>query len=433
MAGIMLKYIGWDIAGNTPLLNKGKPLIRISKNDVWLCSEYEKELISRLIRRDTDVGLDTTTKTPICRRLPSEYGEYATEVWCDGVKYGVMLYSTREGWLFYPTGALASILVKHINKPIIITPKTRRLKGKYIEIPGEHRTRYIVFLAGKYAGICRNRNNKCKVKDIAPNVFKELPPIDPQEIANANRLYLDTLIHEAIAFIKNIAYKYSPPYAVAYSGGIDSTITLYLVAEALGAKNIVAVYSDTGLEFPETRRFAEKIAEKIGVTFEIVHGEKSFIELIEEKKELPTRNNRWCTGELKIKPLYNYYTRHNIRLVFEGIRRYESTTRQHMKRITTSRYMLGIRRALPILNWTRLEAQLLSIYKNIDINPIYNDGFTRIGCMICPAMHLHELHLSYLKNKDIFQEVSIKLGKDLGYILRGLWRKRPINMANYSK
>ncbi len=431
----MIKFIEWNIEENIPLINRGKPLIKIGKHDIWFGSEYEKKIISRLIKRDLDISLDTSSKSMIFRRLPSEYGEYAAEVWCDGAKYGVLLYSTREGWVFYPTGALASILAHHMSQVCRIPSIKRRLKGKYIQITNScySRTKYLIFITGKYVGICKRKGGKCKVKDLAPHVFKELPSVRPDKIVNANKHHIDTIINEAIGFIKKTASKYNPPYAIAFSGGIDSTITLYLVAKALGTDKIIAVYSDTGLEFPETKLFVERITEKLGVHLEVVESGKKFLELVNEERELPSRDNRWCTGLLKIRPLYEFYKKNNIRLVFEGIRMYESSSRGRLPRITTSRYMPGIRRALPIISWTRLEAQLVALHFGLEINPLYDRGFTRIGCIICPAMNMHELHISYTMNEKVFKEIADNLDTDIGYILSGKWRKRPINMANPPK
>ncbi len=134
----MMRFIVWNIEENIPLINRGKPLIKVGKHDIWFGSEYEKKTISRLIKRDLDILLDISSKSTICRRLPSEYGEYAAEVWCDGAKYGVLLYSAREGWVFHPTGALASILTHHMSEVPRIPSTKKRLKGKYIRIANSY-------------------------------------------------------------------------------------------------------------------------------------------------------------------------------------------------------------------------------------------------------------------------------------------------------
>jgi len=44
---------------------------------------------------------------------------------------------------------------------------------------------------------------------------------------------------------------------VAFSGGKDSTVLLSLVREAIPHANCPAVFCDTGVEYPEVRRFAK--------------------------------------------------------------------------------------------------------------------------------------------------------------------------------
>jgi 3'-phosphoadenosine 5'-phosphosulfate sulfotransferase (PAPS reductase)/FAD synthetase len=45
--------------------------------------------------------------------------------------------------------------------------------------------------------------------------------------------------------------------SVSFSGGKDSTVLLDLVRRQAGYKNVIAVFSDTGLEFPEIRDFVK--------------------------------------------------------------------------------------------------------------------------------------------------------------------------------
>lgn len=44
---------------------------------------------------------------------------------------------------------------------------------------------------------------------------------------------------------------------LSYSGGLDSTVLLHMIRATIG-DNVPAVFSNTGLEFPEIVRFARK-------------------------------------------------------------------------------------------------------------------------------------------------------------------------------
>lgn len=62
---------------------------------------------------------------------------------------------------------------------------------------------------------------------------------------------------------------------VSFSGGLDSTVLLYLVRQELG-ENIPAVFADTGLEYPELKEFVSKFE---NVT--MIKSDMSFRQVIE--------------------------------------------------------------------------------------------------------------------------------------------------------
>lgn len=75
--------------------------------------------------------------------------------------------------------------------------------------------------------------------------------------------------------IKEWYNKYNGNVCVDFSGGLDSTVLLYLVREIYN--NIPAIFINTGLEFPEVIKFAKSIDNII-----IGKPEKTFKQIIEE-------------------------------------------------------------------------------------------------------------------------------------------------------
>lgn len=70
--------------------------------------------------------------------------------------------------------------------------------------------------------------------------------------------------------------------------------------------DVHVVFADTGKERDETYRFVRNVAEHWGVKIEWVWREGYFTKLITDKKFLPNPVMRFCTQELKIKPMKDW-------------------------------------------------------------------------------------------------------------------------------
>ncbi|MFX0052532.1 MAG: PUA domain-containing protein, partial [Candidatus Hermodarchaeota archaeon] len=119
-------------------------------------------------------------------------------------------------------------------------------------------------------------------------------------IVRANIQSLEVLEREAIDFIEHEASKY-PKQVVAYSGGKDSLVTLDLVDRSNVFYEII--FSDTGLEYPETLENIRKVGDKYQKTI-IIHENKSwdFWERFDYFGP-PSRNSRWCCKSAKLFPI----------------------------------------------------------------------------------------------------------------------------------
>lgn len=82
------------------------------------------------------------------------------------------------------------------------------------------------------------------------------------------------------------------PYQLAYSGGKDSDVILYLAKKA--GVPFAAVHNLTTVDAPETVRYVKS---KKGVTIE--YPKKTMWQLIVEKTYPPTQKSRYCCAELK--------------------------------------------------------------------------------------------------------------------------------------
>ncbi|WP_158886196.1 DNA phosphorothioation system sulfurtransferase DndC [Amycolatopsis anabasis] len=140
------------------------------------------------------------------------------------------------------------------------------------------------------------------------------------------------------------------PWVVAFSGGKDSTLVAHLVCEAIKrvrpsrrTRPVLILSSDTQVETPAIEQFvAEQLdaiqtgsrAVNLPITSHLVRPELHetfWVRLIGYGYAAPTRNFRWCTDRLKIRPsntfLRQLISRHGGALVLTGSRFAESGAR----------------------------------------------------------------------------------------------------------
>lgn len=400
------------------------------KGDVWLAGAWERRLVSSLVRKYFNLDPGFENDLVVFHRVPSWSSEvdYAFEFHAHALRLGVAYYSVKEGWSLSPTGALASLLESQGAQACDVG-FAGHLKGKQVELPEEcaASSNMVLLRMGGYVGVARRTGGgrRFKVKDAAPRGFRKLAQGGAEDVVSVNQQVLKESVREAKAFIVK-AYRSiqgSGKAAVSFSGGADSTATLFLAAEALGPGKVVAVYSDTGLEFPESLRYAEQVASRLGVELVVLEPSARLVDLVGEKG-LMSVDDRWCTRILKLEPLRKFYSSSGLKLYFDGARDYESFNRARTPRLGYNPLIPGVKRALPIKQWPRLLVQAYLYSVKTPLNPLYDQGFTRIGCVACPAMHLYELHLSFSKHRGIHEELAKAAGVSMGDYLRMRWSTR---------
>ena len=203
-----------------------------------------------------------------------------------------------------------------------------------------------------------------------------------ERVADANRGYIAMLESIARRFLERHCGD-AKRVAVPWSGGKDSTAVLTLVRDVV--EHVVAVYVDTGVDFPENMEYVEELSTRLGV--ELIVERAPVREELEHGKPLPTHDNRWCTA-LKIGAILRAVKRAGVSTVVVGDRDAESRARGLRPFV---RVEDGIKYLYPIKLWSTLHVQIYLAYRNIPPNPLYEAGFYRIGCYVCPSLRSWEL------------------------------------------
>jgi 3'-phosphoadenosine 5'-phosphosulfate sulfotransferase (PAPS reductase)/FAD synthetase len=159
------------------------------------------------------------------------------------------------------------------------------------------------------------------------------------------------------------------------SGGKDSAaMSLWLTENGIEHER---VFCDTGWEHPDTYRYLDEVLEpKLG-RIERLKPERDFVQLVVHKGMFPSRTRRFCTSELKVKPLARYL---NARMDADGdlvnavgIRAGESAARAKMPAWEWQEsFDCEVWR--PLLSWSEEDVIACHTRHGLRPNPLYLRG-----------------------------------------------------------
>lgn len=222
-------------------------------------------------------------------------------------------------------------------------------------------------------------------------------------------------------------------YAVGYSGGKDSDVLVQLFRMA-GVKFFV-FHSHTTLDAPETvyyvrRKFAELT--DAGIPCMVLKPEISFWELCLKKNMLPFRMVRFCCSELKeadrpeIERAVHSFGVRKAESVRRSLRRDSIEMRDRKDysdiqlfhhddaekvRQTQFCYQKHYFIVNPLAYWTENYLWNFIQDEHLELNPLYSQGFNRVGCIGCPMATWHRIE--QFERYPKYKERYIKLCDDI--------------------
>ncbi|WP_174591046.1 phosphoadenosine phosphosulfate reductase domain-containing protein [Methanocella conradii] len=446
----------WCDSCNVPVLGKkcsrcGSPTRYVDctpPGDVRPAFPFDVDLINKSIEESFGhPDLIPGDKLVVLNKAP--YEDRLDEVFVDGRMFGAVRFDPfRLKWMFMPR-AFAAKQMK-VTKGFVIADKgaekpllgSSNLLGpgvvdcdEDIKIDDE----VIVFLEGRPIAVGRAKMTGADMRErkkgvavkVRWNGYDDAPVLKGgqtwQDAIDANREYLMSVEGEALGFIKRVAGQYGLPVTVSYSGGKDSLATLLLVKKAV--PDFEVLYVNTGLEFAETTQNVYDVIEKYGLKLKKAEAE-SFWDAAPHFGP-PSVEARWCCKVCKLGPITSLIENSYADgcLTFIGQRRYESEVRAKSQRVWQNPWVGNQISASPIQHWTALHIWLYLFKENAPYNPLYERGFDRIGCWLCPSASLADYEFVKANYPDMWKRWEgflIDYGKKVGYppeyVKYGLWR-----------
>ena len=262
---------------------------------------------------------------------------------------------------------------------------------------------------------------------------------------------------------------YDKPLVICYSGGKDSDALLQL-AKYSGI-NFEVLHNHTTADAPETVQHIRNTFKRLelqgikcSVEYPVYKGKRtSMWDLIPQKLIPPTRLIRYCCSVLKERGGRNRAIATGVRWDESNARAkrgiYEDINRNKDKRIILNNDNDDKRRLIercekqsktvinPIIDWTEDDIWDYIKSESIICNPVYCDGFNRVGCIGCPMAgkkryHEFAVYTRYMQlyihafdrmlQKRVANNKSIKMTWQSGYDVFRWWMEEDFRQVEFS-
>jgi phosphoadenosine phosphosulfate reductase len=164
----------------------------------------------------------------------------------------------------------------------------------------------------------------------------------------------------------------------------EDMVVLSLVREQ--APNIPVLFLETGYHFPETYRYRDEMTARYGLNLVNVIPKRTVAEQELEFGQLYRTAPDQCCKFRKVQPLFGALE--NYDAWFTGLRRVQSPTRANLLVQDVFPLPSGkqIPKVSPLASWTDKDVWTFAKQHSIPLLPLYDQGFTSIGCQPCTLL-----------------------------------------------
>jgi phosphoadenosine phosphosulfate reductase len=151
------------------------------------------------------------------------------------------------------------------------------------------------------------------------------------------------------------------------------------------APELPVLFLETGYHFPETLAYRDSMAARWNLRLVNLEAQLSRAEQEARFGILHQTDPAQCCRLRKVEPLLNGLEPFDLWIT--GLRREQSPTRRHLQVEEEHRLPSGraIRKLNPLAAWTWKEVISYCVIHDIPLLPLYEQGYTSIGCAPCTA------------------------------------------------
>ncbi len=170
----------------------------------------------------------------------------------------------------------------------------------------------------------------------------------------------------------------------------EDMVVLYLLLER--RPDIPVLFLETGYHFPEVYRYRDEMTEHYHLNLVNVVPVETVAQQEEKFGLLFQSQPDQCCKLRKVGPLFAALEDYDV--WFTGLRRVQSPTRANLQVIDNFPLPSGkqLRKVSPLADWDDKDVWTFARQHGIPLLPLYDQGYTSIGCQPCTALPVDAAH-----------------------------------------
>lgn len=195
---------------------------------------------------------------------------------------------------------------------------------------------------------------------------------------------LQQKIEEASKLIREVSENHAESGCVTCSFQTECMVLVDLVIAE--RPSIPVLFLETGYHFPETYAYRDQMTARMRLNLVnlasrmSVAGQESQFGILNQTA--PDR----CCGMRKVEPLFRGLEEYGV--WFTALRREQSPTRANLQPVDQFKLPTGkqLWKISPLASWTNADVWAYLKQRQIPVLPLYDRGYTSIGCEPCTAL-----------------------------------------------